>query len=132
MTTSNIQELTDIICFQSHSFLSVDRHDIERILQSSNHTNGFCFECTYDVYQTSLKKLTDITFKENWALTELLVYLDTAETALSFTHKKHCVAILKHIGVLNLDNTINLTLGLGTNKSIPTGHFKLLILAGYQ
>lgn len=132
MAASDIQALTDIICFQSHSFLSVDRYDIERILQSCKHTDGFCFECEYTTYPTKLSTFTDITSKENLALTEVLVYIDTAPQDHSFVNKKRISTILQHIGALNLESTVNLTAGFGTNKNISTGHFKLLILAGYQ
>lgn len=132
MAASDIQTLTDIICFQSYSFLSVDKYDIECILKNCNHTDAFCFECEYDTYQTKLNTLTDITYKENLILTNLLVYIDTTPQDYSFAAKKGVVSILKHIGALNLESTIGLTIGFGSNKNIATGHFKSLILAGYQ
>ena len=132
MTELEIKRLADEICYQSRPFTSMDINDVNRITKDREHVDGFLFVCTYETYGTTLKSIQEITAKENLALEGLLVYIDTAEADEMAAQGECLSAILTHIGLHEIPDNVYVLPGVGANKDIQLGHFRLIVLATYR
>ena len=130
--SQEIYEMINDIGYHSQPFATVDINDAERIIKGKKQVAGFRADSTYDNYKTTLTGLSEKTAEEDLTLSDLLVYIDTAEEDKMAEHPERISAIFEHLGLSDMDNDIRVIAGAGTNPYIKSGCFRLTVIAGYK
>ena len=128
----DLNDMINDISYHSRPFATVDINDAERIIKGKKQVAGFRADCTNDNYKTALPGLSEKTAKEDLTLSDLLVYIDTAEEDKMSENPGRISAIFEHLGLSDMDDDIRVIAGAGTNPYIKSGCFRLTVIAGYK
>lgn len=133
MTRLEVKQLADEICTHSFCLMSVDRYDMESLFANKKCIDGFRVECPYDHYgkemQAGIDRLTD---ENGFRLAGMIIYIDTAEEDNVMENMEKIRSVFDYIGIQELSKKTSLVAGIGKSKHVPSGHFCLKVLAGYE
>lgn len=134
MTELEVKGLAYEICLQSHAITSVDRNDTERVLKGKRRVDGFRAEYAYGDCADAADNTRRFVAAAGESPAHIIIYIDASEedgnTDIGSGIEPLARLIQKQIE--NAPEQTGITFGLGKNESVRPGHFRLLIMAGYE
>lgn len=134
MTEQEVKRIANEICYDGRCVAgAVDSNDIKWLFANKKRVDGFVAECPYYSYGKEIVEgINGLTTEGNCKLTEMIIYIDTAEKDNITKNMKRIRHIADRIGLYKLSQKVHVTFGVGTSKNVPLGSFCLKVMAGYE
>ena len=130
--TKYIKKLIDNICYQSTPVTSIDRNDVNRIIQNKKYTDGVSVIFSGNSYPKFLNRICIPAKNDRFKLTGLLVYIEISHADTVNDMTQQIGALIEYIGASTSSDERKTVVGLGKSANIKPGYFHLTILFGYS